>query len=233
MRLALLASLLMLYAGSASARPLDREVPGCREDAIFVLDASGSMAGGVGGNNLGRPRIDVVRQAMAETLPAITANRKVGLIVYGPGPYNICSNIDLKLKPRPAAAQAIIEIVTDVIPAGRTPMTRAVELAAEELKHREKPAIVVLLTDGEETCGGDPCATAARLKAEGLNLVVHVIGYQMREAAGTLGTVQSRCMAQATGGQYAHADSVEDIKRALSSMLGCPDVSRAPDHAAR
>jgi Ca-activated chloride channel family protein len=112
-------------------------------------------------------------------------------------------------------------------------MTRAVELAAEELKHREKPAIVVLLTDGEETCGGDPCATAARLKAEGLNLVVHVIGYQMREAAGTLGTVQSRCMAQATGGQYAHADSVEDIKRALSSMLGCPDVSRAPDHAAR
>lgn len=209
-----------------------QEPPGCREDAIFILDASGSMAGGVGGNNLARPRIDIVRQAMAETLPAITAHRNVGLMVYGPGPYNVCDTIDLKLRPQPNAAQAILDIVADVIPAGRTPMTRAVELAAKELKYREKPAAVVLLTDGEETCGGDPCATAAKLKSQAHNLVVHVIGYALREAAGTLGTMQSRCMAEATGGQYASAESVEDIKRALSAMLGCPDVSHLKSPAA-
>lgn len=226
MKTTALAWLFVFCAGIASARPLDQDEPGCRDDAIFILDASGSMAGGVGGNNLGRPRIDVVREAMAEVLPAIAANRKVGLMVYGPGPYNICTNIDLKLKPRPNAAQAILDIVANVVPAGRTPLTRAVELAAEELKYREKPAVVVLLTDGEETCGGDPCATATHLKSEGRSLQVHVIGYQMREAAGTLGTVQSRCIAQATGGRYASAESVEDIKRALNAMLGCPDISR-------
>lgn len=214
--------LLAQASGLCAHEPLS-----CREDAMFILDASGSMAGGVGGNNLAKPRIDVVREAVNDVMPSITANRRVGLIVYGPGPYNVCTNIDLKLHPIPDAAEAIASSMADVVPAGRTPLTRAVELAADELRYRQRPGVIVLLTDGEETCGGDPCAVAKRLAAEGQDLVVHVIGYQLREAAGTLGTLQSRCIAEATGGLYASAETTDEIKKALRSMLGCPNLSQS------
>jgi len=56
--------------------------------------------------------------------------------------------------------------VNGVVPGGQTPLTAAVRGAAEELRFRDKPAVVVLLTDGEETCGGDPCRLARQLRAE-------------------------------------------------------------------
>jgi Ca-activated chloride channel family protein len=44
-----------------------------------------------------------------------------------------------------------------LVPAGRNPLTSAVEQAAAVLDYRNKPGVIVLLTDGEETCGRQPC----------------------------------------------------------------------------
>ena len=41
-----------------------------------------------------------------------------------------------------------------LVPAGKTPLTSAVEQAAEVLDYRAKPGVIVVVTDGEETCGG-------------------------------------------------------------------------------
>ena len=73
----------------------------CRQDAMIVFDASGSMSGN---QTLGIPnsqaRIDVVRSALANVLPSAARLRKVGLTSFGPGPWNQC-NVHLNLKPTP------------------------------------------------------------------------------------------------------------------------------------
>jgi Ca-activated chloride channel family protein len=56
---------------------------------MIVFDASGSMSGN---QTLGIPnsqaRIDEVRAALAQVLSGVTKFRRVGLVTYGPGPYN-------------------------------------------------------------------------------------------------------------------------------------------------
>jgi Mg-chelatase subunit ChlD len=47
--------------------------------------------------------------------------------------------------------------VNALTPAGRTPLASAVQQAAEVLDYRSKPGLIVVVTDGEETCGGAPC----------------------------------------------------------------------------
>src|SRR6516165_5973485 len=100
---------LCLYLGASALHAEDAKVPPCRDDAMIVFDASGSMSGN---QTLGIPnsqaRIDEVRAALADVLPNVTRLRKVGLISFGPGPWNQC-NVQLNLRPTPDAAELIMK----------------------------------------------------------------------------------------------------------------------------
>jgi len=209
------------------AAPLDAaqtQPPSCRDDAMLVFDASGSMSG-TDFNTPPTPRIDKVKRALAKVLPTITSMRRVGVIDYGPGPADRCDNIELLLPLARNSAERIMAAIDRLVPAGRTPLTAAVQEAARVLRFPERPGVVVLLTDGEETCGGDPCAAAQALRAEGDGITVHVIGYGMRELATTTGYLQSRCLAEGTGGLYISVETTDELISALQKMLGCPAVS--------
>jgi Ca-activated chloride channel homolog len=194
---------------------------------MIVFDASTSMAGNMNqGIATTIPRINEVRKALARVLPGITRFRRVGLITYGPGPYRQC-NVELNLRPVPDAAQKIMHDVNSLSPAGKTPLTEAVRQAAEVLKFGSKPGVVILLTDGEETCGGAPCALGKALKAEGVQLTVHVIGFQMKNFlwTGEQSILDVRCLAEATGGLYISAENQEQLVEAFEKTLGCPMMS--------
>src|SRR4029077_13072404 len=114
------------FSAAIAAEP--KESP-CDDDAMIVFDASGSMAGNVGqGIATTIPRIDEARHALAEVLPSATKFRRVGLITYGPGPYQQC-NVHLDLKPTANAGAFIMRTVNALTPAGRTPLTEAVKQA--------------------------------------------------------------------------------------------------------
>jgi Ca-activated chloride channel family protein len=215
------------FAAASTFAQVQKAVPSCRDDAMLVFDASGSMAG-TDLNNPPTPRIAKVKQALAKALPQVAAARNIGLIDYGPGPANQCNNIDLLLRPAPYAAEQIMAEIDKLTPAGRTPLTAAVREAAHVLQFPEKPGVVVLLTDGEETCGGDPCKMGQSLRSQGANLTVHVIGYRMRDTATATGYMQSRCLAESTGGLYISVETTDQLIEALNKMLGCPAVSALP-----
>jgi Ca-activated chloride channel family protein len=109
---------------------------------MIVFDASGSMSGN---QTLGIPnsqaRIDEVRYALAQVLPSAARLRKVGLVSFGPGPWNQC-NVKLNLKPTADAADLIMKEVDSLIPAGKTPLTTAVEQAAAAIDYRNKPGVI-------------------------------------------------------------------------------------------
>ncbi|MGH6792897.1 MAG: vWA domain-containing protein [Methyloceanibacter sp.] len=204
------------------------EKPGpCTDDAMIVFDASGSMSGN---QTLGipnsKPRIDEVKWALSQVLPSATKFRRVGLITYGPGPYNQC-NVQLDLKPTPDAAKKIMSAVNALIPAGKTPLTAAVEQAAEVLNFRSKPGVIVAVTDGEETCGGLPCELAKQLHDGAEHLTVHVIAFRYAAYSwtGESSIVGLMCLAEQNNGLYIKANSEAELVEALEKTLDCPMVS--------
>ena len=154
----------------------------CAEDAMIVFDGSGSMAE-MGFNQIDEPRIFEARRAVRQVLPEVAALRRIGLIIYGPGPAgqsDQCGGISLKFLPRDNAAGPVIGAIDALEPEGNTALTEAVDLAAQALDHTSRPGTIVLVTDGKETCGGQTCALAAKLAATGVATTVHVIGFKVR-----------------------------------------------------
>ena len=219
--------LIALLVGSIPVQAADEPRIPCTEDAMVVFDASGSMAGNtVQGLFSDKTRIDEVRRALAEVLPGVTKFRKVGLITYGPGPYGQC-NVELNLPPTPNAAKRIMSVVDALNPAGKTPLVAAVKQAAEVLDYQGEKGVIVLLTDGEETCGGAPCELGKVLKANSRELTIHVIGYQLRGFSwtGAQSILDVKCLAEQTGGLYITAENRQDLVKAFEKTLGCPMMS--------
>ena len=206
------------------------------EDAMVVLDASGSMSNDGWGNGSESARavsrIDLMRYALGKVLPSITRSRRVGLMTYGPtvdpGLFNQCDNIELNLPPAPNAAARIMGSVQSLVPAGGTPLTRAVEKGAEVLDFRRKPGVIVVLTDGEDTCGGSPCRVGKKLHAAAEHLTIHVIGLRVKDLSRSdEGRIpETQCLAEYNRGLYLVPETTDELIAALEKTLGCPMVSQ-------
>ena len=218
-----------LAASSIASPAQDR--PACTEDVMLVFDASGSMSGNGWGYGSENPtavsRIDKVRIALAKVLPRITRGRRVGLMTYGPGPYQQC-NVELNSPPLDNNAERIMAAVKGLTPAGQTPLSSAVEQAAEVLEFRTRPGVIVALTDGEETCGGSPCALGKKLHEEAMQITVHIIGLRVKGLSwtGEQNVLDTKCLAEENGGLYIPVESEEELVSALEKTLGCPILSR-------
>ncbi|MGE0022823.1 MAG: VWA domain-containing protein [Hyphomicrobium sp.] len=203
--------------------------PSCADDAMLVFDASGSMAATDFPD--GAPsRFDRVRQALNKVVPSAAQSRRLGLIVYGPGrKSDTCQNVDLRLTPTPNAGDLILGEVEGLRPQGRTALTASVRQAAEVLHHSVKPAVIVALTDGQDTCGGDACLLARELKNQRPAITVHVVGYRLTPMTAPSPTpFVERCLADETGGIFATAETADELASALAETLGCPAVTSLP-----
>ncbi|HEX2447953.1 MAG TPA: VWA domain-containing protein [Methyloceanibacter sp.] len=223
-RLFAIAAAVVLGAGAAFGA--EQQAP-CTEDAMIVFDASGSMSGngwGYGSETAGVvSRIDKVRVTLAKVLPQVTRFRRVGLITYGPGTWNQC-NVRLDLAPTENAGARIMDVINALVPAGKTPLTEAVAQAAQVLDYRNKPGIIVLVTDGEETCGGSPCDLGKELSSGAAQLTVHIISLRVKGYTWTSeqNILEARCLAERNGGLYISVETQDELLEALEKTLGCP-----------
>lgn len=189
---------------------------------IIVLDASGSMWGQIDG----KPKLEIARQALAEVLQGIPADTELGLIAYGHRDKGACDDIETVVAPAVGTAQAISDAAAKMQFLGKTPLTEAVRRAAAELHSTEAKATVVLITDGIETCQGDPCALAAELESSGVDFTAHVVGFGLTEDEGK----QVACLAEKTGGEYITADDLASLTIALQATVIAPPAPK-PDPA--
>ena len=204
----------------------------CSVDAMLVFDGSASMdeiSFETGPNT----RIVEARQAIRHAIPQIAPYRRVGLMIYGPGPYGACQNLDLRFEPVANAAGPVIDAIEALRPDGLTPLTEAVRQAAEALEHRKRAGVVVLVTDGNETCGGRPCEMAQALRATAQDLTIHVIGFRAvvdffawnnPEQDPHTSTTVARCLSDETGGLFVKTETVDELVAALQRTLGCPVI---------
>jgi Ca-activated chloride channel family protein len=202
-----LVALLLLAAPARAQAPAGAQQP----DSILVLDASGSMWGRVDG----RPKIAIARDAVAALAAAWPAGARLGLVAYGHRRPADCADIETVAPLGAQSAAALAERVRAIVPRGRTPLGDAVRHAAQELGWRERPARVILVSDGIENCRADPCAVGRELRASGRDFVVHVVGF---DVADPRDQQQLRCLAEATGGRFVPASSAAELATALAAV---------------
>ena len=184
------------------------------DDAILVLDASGSMWGQIDGTT----KVEIARSVVKGLLDDLPADRRLGLVAYGHRREADCSDIEQIVAVGTDRA-AIASAVDALQFKGRTPLSAAVKLAAEELGFQSQKATVILVSDGVETCGLDPCTLGRELEAAGVDFTAHVIGFGLATANESAGL---QCLAEATGGKYIGAGDATALATALSETVAAP-----------
>ena len=194
------------------------------DKTMIVLDASGSMWGQIDG----RAKIDVARETLGTVLKSVPVGTELGLMVYGHREKGSCSDIELAVPPGAGTGDAINSFVAGINPKGKTPISHAVEQAADILKYTEDKATVVLVTDGLETCEADPCALASALESKGVDFTTHVVGFGLTEEEGR----QVACLAENTGGKYFQASDATQLVAALTETVAEAPMSKPAQEVA-
>lgn len=187
---------------------------------IVILDASGSMWAQIDG----KPKLQIARESLRTVLQSVPGDEEIGFMAYGHREKGSCSDIELIVPPAAGSAGAIATAADNLKFLGKTPLTAAVKQAAEALKYTEDKAKVILITDGLETCGGDPCALGKELKAAGVDFTADVVGFGLTAEEGR----QVACLAENTGGKYIQASDEAALKDALVETVAAPAPAPEP-----
>lgn len=180
------------------------------EDVMVVYDASGSMWGQIDGVT----KIEIAREAVGDLLTTWPENLNLGLVAYGHRQEGACSDIETVVPVGPVDRNAFRHVIDSINPLGRTPLSAAVQRAAEELTWRDAPATVVLISDGIENCQADPCALSAQLAEQGLAFTTHVIGFDLA----TDEHQHLACIAENTGGMFLPAQDAAELAAAVQQV---------------
>ena len=179
-------------------------------DLVLILDCSASMSDKIKG---GQTKMDAAKQVVTELIQDFPAGRRLGFVVYGHDSARECQAVDV-VRPLSefddSARQQLKKYVSDLRPSGYTPIARALDVATGQLGLAKGLSRVVLITDGMESCKGDPVKAAADLVAKS-KATVDVIGFGLRPEEGK--AVDQ--IARAGRGKYYDAQTAETLRKDL------------------
>lgn len=179
-----------------------------------ILDASGSMLQRLGGKR----RIELAREALLDlTASALPAGTPFALRVFGHREADSCrTDLELPLAPLdPVDAAARIRSI-EAMNLARTPIAASLGAVRQDLAAAAGPLLVVLVTDGEETCDGDPAAAIEDLRAAGVDVRVNIVGFAIDEL---MLEEDFERWARLGGGRYFDAADGEALRQAVRSSL--------------
>lgn len=209
-----------LTAGLGTALPAAAdETPAKASPKVeLVLDVSGSMRAR---DIDGQSRMTAAKQAFNEVLDAVPEQVELGIRTLGadyPGNDRKLGCKDTKqLYPvGPLDRTEAKTAVATLAPTGWTPIGPALLGAADDLQGGDSTRRIVLITDGEDTCGPlDPCEVARDIAARGIHLVIDTLGLvpntKIRE--------QLTCIAEATGGTYTAVQHTDELSGRVKQLV--------------
>jgi hypothetical protein len=178
----------------------------------IILDASGSMKTPLAGK---RSRWEVALDTLQAVLEKLPDTFNVGLRMYGHREGSrsprTCTDTELLVPLGPLDRVNLLQQAKAFQPKGETPLVYSALQAPGDLRALGG-GTVILITDGEESCKGDPVKAAAELRASGLDLRLNIVGFALKNPKAQKDLAG---FAQATGGQYYGAQSGAALADAL------------------
>jgi len=189
------------------------------DDAIiFIVDFSNSM------NELidGKTKVDVARETLAELIPKIPPQVKVGLRVYGHRAgftyLQGCQASTLAVPLGQNNFEGILGSLYATRAVGWTPITYSLKQAINnDFSGIKGKKHIILLTDGGENCDESPCSYVIELMKTRDDVKIDVIAFDVHDIEANN---QLRCTALMTSGKFMNAYSQEDLSKSLFETVG-------------
>ncbi|WP_082439025.1 MULTISPECIES: vWA domain-containing protein [unclassified Sphingomonas] len=185
---------------------------------IVAIDASGSMAGRVSS----RQKLELAKSAAAAFVEELPATADAGLLVFGQagnnradGKAQSCAAVDLPV-PMTRDRAALVRAVSTIRPVGWTPLAAALKRAEVLLAANGRPGeqIIYVVSDGQETCGGDPIAVARSINQGSTKAIINIIGFAV--PSGEAASLQA--VAAAGGGRFVNAGTDREIDATVARI---------------
>lgn len=181
----------------------------------IILDASGSMAESVGG----KTRMEAAKEAIKEFAKNLPKQARVSLRVYGhkgSGKESdkslSCSSSELVYGLQPYNEQKLQASLDQFKPTGYTPIAFALQEAMKDFSNisgEKNTNIIYLVSDGIETCDGNPVEMAKKLAESKITPIVNVIGFGVDGP----GQKQLKEIASAAKGRYIHIQNQDQLQK--------------------
>lgn len=184
----------------------------------IVVDASRSMWGQIGGE----PKMEIAKTILEDVSYWFPDSLDLALRAYGnvsASEQNNCADSSLLVPFADGNREYIRHAISGLRPTGQTPIAFALNQAARDFDSLDSDRAVVLVSDGIESCGGDPVEAAYALRQQGI--IVHLIGFGLGNAADE-DAASLWAVANASGGQYVTAGSAAELKAALVQTVATP-----------
>ena len=182
----------------------------------IVVDSSRSMWGQMDGES----KMVVAQEILQDVSDWVPDDLDLALRAYGsttPSDDGNCADSALLVPFGEQSREPIKEAIANLRPKGQTPIAFALNQAAEDFGPTQNDRTIVLVTDGIESCGGDPVQAARDLREQGI--MVHLVGFGLGNVADE-DAASLQAVADASGGRYITAGSAEELKQALALTVG-------------
>jgi len=149
-----------------------------RTRVLFVVDASGSMNTKWDGDL----RIAIAKEKLSDLIDSMKINGNVefALRVYGHQfhhKFKNCKDSKLEVSFQRHNHSILNRKLQAIKPQGTTPIAYSLEQATKDFPNSSQYRnVIILITDGLESCDGDPCAIALGLQKKGIFLKPFIIG---------------------------------------------------------
>lgn len=205
--------------GNTSSQVASTTSVKAKTNVELVVDGSGSMNAGMGALS----KIELLRKILKDlaTQPFPTdTQRLIGLRVFGntssPEEKN-CQDSQL-LVPLSAINATTWASAADKLSAkGSAPLAYAMQQAANDfpVADNDTDNLMIVISDGDDTCGQDPCNTALQLHQSPQKVIIHVIGFDVDNRA------QERltCIAKSSDGQFYLARNEFELRNDLEQAI--------------
>lgn len=183
----------------------------------LILDASGSMLKRLDGKR----RIAIAKEVMSVAVNKhIPPGTPVALRVFGHKEPNSCrSDLEIPLAPLdPVKASETIQGI-NAMNLAKTPIADSLAMIESDLKQAAGPRLIVLVTDGEETCDGDPAEVLAKLTEKGIDVRLEIVGFAIDDV---VLKQQFESWAEQGGGRYFDASDAASLEHSLAEALQVP-----------
>jgi len=181
----------------------------------LIFDASGSMLQRMQGER----RMDVARRVVEQVLDThIPEQIPVALRAFGHTEPHSCAT-ELLVAAESGSHARVREAVNglEAINLARTPLAASLLAVTEDLAgFADQPRLVVMLTDGEETCDGDVQAAVESLQSSGIDVTLNIVGFHIHDAG--LQAQFSR-LASLAGGEYFDSRDDQELQQGLKAAL--------------
>jgi Ca-activated chloride channel family protein len=151
-----------------------------RTRILFLVDGSLSMRNEWKGGTKWNIATEVLHD-LADSIQKIP-NTEIGMRVFGhlyPEPDKNCRDSRLEVRIDSNNAKAIQKKLLEIRPKGITPLVYSIERSATDFGNVMAKNIIIIITDGEDACEGDPCSVSLTLQQNNIVLRPFIIGMQL------------------------------------------------------